>query len=585
MDGASKPDLTPGGSAPPRWTAGRWSRGPVEWLDGGTAYISVVFSWDVDAAFSRACWHRQAGYEVRVGGPGVFTAKRAREFAGIAEVGGRIPDVQLRHNPMATKASEGCPVGCFFCIVPAMEGRTFTLLPDFEPRPVLTDNNLSALPGDYQQHIVDRYSAAGVPLLDANSGFEPKTFDEGVFSRWRAPRRRGRGCAPVSAVLDAALSYAARGWPVFPCNPKNKQPLLAAEKDADDKPIKGTGGLKKASTDPDQITAWWKKWPQALIGLACGHPTKGTETKAQPAGLCLFVLDFDPREDPDTGEVWTLDRLKRETEEQLGCALPVSMAALTPSDGVHLYLLKGDDGPSITNRGNLPEHVDVRGLGGYVIAPPSVMGPNAAKGQGGLRYRWHRREPIGGIAKAPERLLEVLRERQGQGLGRAAASRFPKSFTGDKQLPPSTTPCASTRWRRSTRNAGCSRRADGRSQQPDQRAQLRARPAGRRRSAGEAMVRSALQASSRASAAITRNAARRSTMAWSPAWRSPRDLSEIANKARRRAERGGSSHSSRSPRAAGRLDPPTPSTSTEGRQSSQTGGAVSKSKKGGAGAV
>jgi hypothetical protein len=56
-----------------------------------------------------------------------------------------------------------------------MEGRTFTLLPDFEPRPVLTDNNLSALPADYQQHVVDRYLAAGVPLLDANSGFEPKT--------------------------------------------------------------------------------------------------------------------------------------------------------------------------------------------------------------------------------------------------------------------------------------------------------------------------------------------------------------------------------------------------------------------------
>lgn len=152
--------------------------------------MSVVFSWDVDEALARVAWHRQAGLRVRVGGPGVFTAKRARDFHGIAEVGGRIPDVQRRHNPMATKASEGCPVGCFFCIVPAMEGRTFTLLPDFEPRPVLTDNNLSALPPEYQQHVVDRFLAAGVPLLDANSGFEPQTFDEGVFERWR-PINRG----------------------------------------------------------------------------------------------------------------------------------------------------------------------------------------------------------------------------------------------------------------------------------------------------------------------------------------------------------------------------------------------------------
>lgn len=167
------------------WSKGKWAKGVVEWLDGDTAYLSVVFSWDCDEAFARACWYRQAGYKVRVGGPGVFTAKRAAEFEGIAQVGGSIRDVQFRHNPMSTKASEGCPVDCWYCIVGPMEGTEFTLFPDFEPRPVLTDNNLSALPADYQQHVVDRYAAAGVPLLDANSGFEPKTFDEDVFNRWR----------------------------------------------------------------------------------------------------------------------------------------------------------------------------------------------------------------------------------------------------------------------------------------------------------------------------------------------------------------------------------------------------------------
>jgi hypothetical protein len=76
------------------------------------------------------------------------------------------------------------------------------------------------------------------------------------------------------------------------------------------KPIKGTGGVSAASTDPDQVTAWWKKWPQALIGLACGHPTKGTETPAQPAGLPLFVLDFDPRTDPTPARCGRCERLK-----------------------------------------------------------------------------------------------------------------------------------------------------------------------------------------------------------------------------------------------------------------------------------
>lgn len=166
-----------------KFDRGRWSGGLAEWIDGGTAYLSIAFTWLLDDAYSRASWYRQAGYKVKAGGPGVFTRKHY--LADVAEIGGSYPDALKHHNPMATKASEGCPVGCWFCIVPAMEGKTFTLLPDFEPRPVLTDNNLSALPADYQQHIVDRYQAAGIPLLDANSGFEPQTFDEEVFERWK----------------------------------------------------------------------------------------------------------------------------------------------------------------------------------------------------------------------------------------------------------------------------------------------------------------------------------------------------------------------------------------------------------------
>ena len=106
-------------------------------------------------------------------------------FTGVAEVGGEAPDAVRLHNGAATFASKGCPVGCNFCLVPAMEGRKFTLLPDFEPRPVLCDNNLSALPSDYQDYIVERYTAAGGPLVDANSGFEPQTFDAEVFARWK----------------------------------------------------------------------------------------------------------------------------------------------------------------------------------------------------------------------------------------------------------------------------------------------------------------------------------------------------------------------------------------------------------------
>jgi putative DNA primase/helicase len=219
-------------------------------------------------------------------------------------------------------------------------------------------------------------------------------------------------------LLDAALAYAARGWPVFPCSPKDKRPLLARDVDGEGKPIPNSGGVTKASTDPDQIRAWWKHWPKALVAIATGHPTLDAN------GRRLFVVDYDPREDPDSGEVWTLERLKGELEEQMGCPAPSTLAAVTPSDGVHQYLLQPDDGEPITNRGNLPEHVDVRGLGGYVIAPPSVMGPNAIKGQSGRRYRWLHGEPDRPLAEAPASLIEILRSRSRPERVKAAASTF-----------------------------------------------------------------------------------------------------------------------------------------------------------------
>lgn len=171
------------------WSTGAWVNGLAEWTEGDTAFLSVAFTWKLDDAYQKAIYYRALGYKVRAGGPGIFTRKHY--LADVAELGGEPPaDALIRHNPMATIASRGCPVGCWFCIVPKMEGREFTLLPDFEPRPVLCDNNLSALPADFQDHIVARYQAACVPLLDANSGFEPRTFDQDVLERWK-PINRG----------------------------------------------------------------------------------------------------------------------------------------------------------------------------------------------------------------------------------------------------------------------------------------------------------------------------------------------------------------------------------------------------------
>lgn len=179
---------------------GEWSKGPIELDVGETVYISVVFSWHIRQTLSRCLFWRALEKRVVVGGPAIFLEKLRKELGqpldhgleSVAEVSDDafgMPDAARLHNPMATNASYGCPTGCWWCIVPAMHGRHFTLAPEFTPRPVLCDNNLSALPVDYQEFIVEKYLDFGVPLLDANSGFEARYFDEETYHRWRRINR------------------------------------------------------------------------------------------------------------------------------------------------------------------------------------------------------------------------------------------------------------------------------------------------------------------------------------------------------------------------------------------------------------
>lgn len=198
----------------------------------------------------------------------------------------------------------------------------------------------------------------------------------------------------LSPMGTAALQYARAGWPVFPCRERDGEPWRNAKGETVTPKAKAPyvgSGVKDATTDEETVTGWWRRWPDALIGVAMGRNG-------------LFALDFDPRIDEETGEVFTLERLKAELEEMIGEPLPVSLAAKTQSGGVHVYLQQPrDGGEPIRNRGNLPRHVDVRGLGGYVIAPPSVMAET------GAAYRWLSGRQGMDPAEAPARLVEILR--------------------------------------------------------------------------------------------------------------------------------------------------------------------------------
>lgn len=186
-----------------------WVDGLAEWTEGDNAYLSIAFSWKMREARDRARSYTALGYKVTVGGPALFFPRWREYIAADAVIGAVMPEVVTKHHPQATIASRGCPVGCWFCSVPKMWGTKFTLIPDFKVRPVLCDDNLSALPIEYQRHIIDRYIAADVPLLDANSGFEPQSFDGGTHERWsvilRGPWRFGydelKEREPVKAMM------------------------------------------------------------------------------------------------------------------------------------------------------------------------------------------------------------------------------------------------------------------------------------------------------------------------------------------------------------------------------------------------
>lgn len=158
--------------------------------------LSAVFSWRLPALVEMAKAARRNGAEVWIGGPAVTfhpaNARYVRELTGIEPHRGL--DERFDQEPGAFPMvyfSRGCPAytpACGTCPVPRLEGRAFRYYPDATPAALLLDNNLSALPADYQSHIIGRYAAEwrGAKRVDANSGFEPHSFTEETLLRWKS---------------------------------------------------------------------------------------------------------------------------------------------------------------------------------------------------------------------------------------------------------------------------------------------------------------------------------------------------------------------------------------------------------------
>lgn len=181
--------------------------------------LSVIFSWHAPIARDVALRVR-ADSDVWCGGPGMSALIGWwHEETGLQATKGLDARFERqRGDYRMTFAMRGCSSACTFCIVPHIEGREFKLDRGFVPAPILCDNNLSAPPAEHQDFILARYRAAGMTLVDANSGFEPKYFTEESHERWRhqlkGPWRFGfdeqRESGYVESMMRLLSSYPAR---------------------------------------------------------------------------------------------------------------------------------------------------------------------------------------------------------------------------------------------------------------------------------------------------------------------------------------------------------------------------------------
>jgi hypothetical protein len=165
-----------------------------------------------------------------------------------------------------------------------------------------------------------------------------------------------------AALVAAALSYAERGWPVYPLGARSKAPYAGL----------APHGFLDASTDLAVVRDWWRAAPHANVGLR--------------TGLAFDVLDIDAAAPTDKARIVAIlgpDAIK---------TTPVAKS----HHGHHVYLA-----PSGTRTHNkfIPG-LDWRAQGGCIVAPPSLH-PD------GGGYCWLS-DPSSALLVAPPELLALV---------------------------------------------------------------------------------------------------------------------------------------------------------------------------------
>jgi energy-coupling factor transporter ATP-binding protein EcfA2 len=198
-------------------------------------------------------------------------------------------------------------------------------------------------------------------------------------------------------LVEWALHYAKKGVPIFPCAPKSKIPAISKKN--------GGNGVDDATTDLDQIRAWWAKYPAANIGAACGHK--------------FDVVDLDGEQGQQT--------FKDKEKDNKG---QIVASTKTPGGGYHVYYE-----PTLvplTNGVKRLPGVDLRTKGGYVLLPPSYV-IEEEKGYEG-HYEWRKDNELNGrpLPNMPRWIQDAFKRAPSSGPSQVVPEIFPDGERNDR---------------------------------------------------------------------------------------------------------------------------------------------------------
>jgi hypothetical protein len=134
-----------------------WPKNITIWQKGDVGYMSIPFTWLLVDARARLLQKDMFIKHWNVGGPAVQLMPDYLQGIKNVSLGGDMPGVLQRVNPMATRTTVGCPNRCKFCGVGQrlIEG-PFKELPDWPDKPIICDNNLLASHHRHFDRVIDR---------------------------------------------------------------------------------------------------------------------------------------------------------------------------------------------------------------------------------------------------------------------------------------------------------------------------------------------------------------------------------------------------------------------------------------------